>query len=114
MRRALILTPSRSSRSSASQHGGRVGAEIDEPSLAALVADGHFGLRHQLCRSIEFAADAVEHTSMDAPVFRIARVLVVRRAAREEGALGRMRAGQRAIGDGVAVDVLVSAPVPAL
>ena len=114
MRSALTLMPSRSSRSRASCTAGIVGAEVDEAGLAALVSDGDLGLRHQRSGGIELAADAVEHAGVDAAVLGVAGVLVVGGAAGEEGALGWMRAGKRAVGHGIAVDVLVAAPVLAL
>ena len=44
---------------------------------------------------------------MDDPVLGVARILVVRGAAREEGTLGRVRTGERAVGDRIGVDVLM-------
>ncbi len=64
-------------------------------------------LRHQCLGGVELALQAIEHDLIFGRVFGVAAVLRVTRAAREIGALG-MCAGQRAIGNGVAVLVEVA------
>src|SRR5262249_35263589 len=95
-------------------HGGRGGAKIDEPGFAALVADGNLRLGYESLRGIELTANAVENSGVGATILGIASVLVVRGAACEERALGRVRAGQRAIGYRIRVHVLVASPILAL
>ena len=60
---------------------------------------------------VDLARDAVQHPGMDDTILGIFGIFVMAGAAREVGAHGRMRTGQRAIADAVTVDILMAAPV---
>src|SRR5690606_32565037 len=93
------------------QHRGPRRAEIDDSKPATWIAHIDLGLRHQAGRRLELPRDAVHVLRMDAPVLSVPGVIIVRGAASEKGALGRMRPRQRSIGDAIAIYIAVAAPV---
>ena len=89
------------------RHGGR--AEIERAELGRLARRALFGLRHEALGGLELVQQALHVVDVVVALFAIARVAVLAGAAGEEGAALRMRAGQRAVGDAVAVDIEVAA-----
>ncbi len=83
------------------------------PKRVFCAAGAHDRLRHQLARGLELAQQALHVVDVVGAGLGVAGVAVLRGAAREVGALGRVRAGIGAERDAVAVDVEVAAEVAA-
>ena len=89
------------------------GAEVDDAVARLLRRGARHRLRHQRGRGAELGSQPLHVAQVVGPGLGIARVFVARRAAREDSCPGGVRAGQRAPGNAVAIDILVAAEVAA-
>src|ERR1041384_7960088 len=88
--------------------GWRRRAIIDRAVSSLLDRVAPDGLRYQCLGGIEFAQEALHVVDIDDAFLAVLGHAVAARTAREVGALGRMGRGQRAIGDGVAIDIEIA------
>ena len=85
------------------------GAEIDNAELAGPAGVANDGLGHELRGGGEFARQPVEVFRVERAVLDILGEAVMGGAAGEKGALGGVRSRQRAVRNGVAVNVAIAA-----
>ena len=108
------LVPARLQHADRLVHRRRGRAEIDHAVFGRLLRVGLQRPRHQVLRGLELAQQPLHVVGVGRAFLGVARVAVARRAAGEERALGRMRAGIGAVRDAVAVDVEIAAEVAAV
>ena len=95
-------------------HGGAGGPEVDDADQGAACGRRALRFRHQPRRGPELAREPLHAAKVHLAVLGVPGILVVRRTPHQVRAALRMRRGNRAPPDPVAVHVEVSSPVPDL